>query len=534
MLNILGFLVELPNDLAFLAKPIPTFLINMAVWIVIALVVNFVILRLLKLLTRTIPGDLEDIILGILNRPILILIGLYGANSSLRQLPLLPMVEKWINVISLTILVLVLTHITGRFIKDVLVYYGEKWAARTESRVDDVLIPILNLFGPLLLGIIAALIILPLWGFDITSVLLGAGVLGLVLGLALQETLGNIFSGISLLIEAPFRKGDLILLSDGRISEVMQLGMRSTMLFSLDEQATIYVPNKTLATTNLINLTKPTPEQRYNIDVNVDETYHMAQIQNDLFRIANGHPAVLSSDMSSKLKHVREQVADTRRKAALLPKADPARKDLLAEAEKNERSLLKLDLDGKFNQQVWDLKESLRNLIRGINSREVHGLSESERQELYCDYISPVERNIEASIQAAKAWLEVADPWVNDTDVWNQRKVWEKRNEQLQIQWDRLKKVLYDGSDQREMRLDDSTKVMLEWVEKEYKIPPGYWKDPTVVIKKLDGAAAQLQVSYYVDNIRLEHDGRPKRVRNEISRMIQERLVENKPVKSSG
>ncbi len=153
-------------------------------------------------------------------------------NYSLKQLPLTESVNKWINIVSLTILVLVITHICGRIVKDVLVYYGEMWAARTESRIDDVLIPVLNLFGPLLLVTISGLIILPLWGIDITSVLLGAGVVGLVLGLALQETLGNVFSGISLLIEAPFRKGDLILLPDGRTSEVLQLGIQSTMLFS--------------------------------------------------------------------------------------------------------------------------------------------------------------------------------------------------------------------------------------------------------------------------------------------------------------
>ena len=527
MLNILGFLVYLPPEFAFLTGLFPAFMVNMVAWILIALATNFIVLRILKLITRQIPGDLEDIILGIINRPILILIGLYGVKFSLRQLPLLPIVLKWVDVISLTIMVLVIAHITGRFIKDVLVYYGEKWAARTESRVDDVFIPVLNLFGPLVLAIITALIILPMWGIDITSVLLGAGVLGLVLGLALQETLGNIFSGISLLIEAPFRKGDLILLPDGRTSEVLQLGIRSTMLFSLDEQATIFVPNKTLATSILINLTKPTPEQRYNIDISVDKSFNLAQIQNALFRVANGHPAVLSSDMGMKLIHVQDQVLDIRRKAMLLPVGDSARQNLLEEADKNERSLHKLELDGKFNLQVVVLKESLRNLIRGINSREVHGISEAERQELYCDFISPVERNIETTVLAAKAWLEIGDPWVNDSDDWNQRKIWNNRNEQLLIQWERLKKVLYEINDRREMRLDDNTKMMLGWVEKEYKNPPGYWKDPTVMIKVLNGTSAQLQISYYVDNIRLEHDGRPHRVRNEISRIVQEKLVEN-------
>jgi MscS family membrane protein len=530
MLNLLGFQIVLPSEFTFLANPFPAFIINMAAWIVVAIFTSKIILRLLRLITRQIPGDLEDILLAILNRPIIILIGLYGINYSLHQLPLVENAQKWINIVSLTVLVLVLTHISGRIIKDVLVYYGEIWAARTESRIDDVFIPVLNLFGPLLLVIISALIILPLWGIDVTSVLLGAGVVGLVLGLALQETLGNIFSGISLLIEAPFRKGDLILLPDGRTSEVLQMGIRSTMLFSLDEQATIYVPNKGLATNTLINLTKPTPEQRYSIDVNIDGTKNIAQIQEELFRISNGHPAVLSSDMPTKLIHVQNQVDEIRRRAELLSEGDPAKQTLLNEAKKNEQSLVKLDLDGKYNQQVLLLKEAFRNLIRGINSREVHGISEAERQQLYCDFISPIEHNIDACIIAANAWMEVGDPWVNESDVWNVRKIWKDRNNQLQIHWERLKKVLYETNDQREMRLDDSTKTMLDWLEKEYRNPPGYWKDPKVIIKDLTGTSVVMQISYYVDNIRLEHDGRPHRVRNEISRMVLEKLAKNNPI----
>jgi small-conductance mechanosensitive channel len=526
VLNILGYILVLPADLGFLAAPGPAFFINMVAWIIIVLLLNFILLRGLKFFTRRIPGDLEDIILGILSRPILILVGLYGVNFAFRQLPLLPVVFKWMQIISSTIVVLIIAHILGRFLRDVLVYYGEKWAARTETQVDDVLIPVLNLFGPLLLGLVAALIILPLWGINVTSVLLGAGVLGLVLGLALQETLGNIFSGLSLLIEAPFRKGDLIWLSDGRISEVLHLGIRSTMLFSLDEQATIFIPNKVLASSMLVNLTKPTPEQRYSIEVDLSQPVNLAYIQNTLLGIANGHPAVLSSEMTSKLASVREQVDYIRRQAGRLPEGDAVAHNMLVEADKNEHSIGKLELDGKFNTQIMVLKESLRNLIRGINDREVNGLTGVERQELFCNYVSPAENNVKVTLELASDWLEARDPWVNDTDFWHQRKIWEKRNEQLLLHWERLKKTIHEVDDRREMRLDDAIKLMLEWIEKEYKIPPGYWKNPSVIIKALEGTNVHLQLCYYVDNIRLEHDTRPNRVRTELSRMIHEKLVE--------
>ena len=526
MFNLLGYTIVLPSGLEFLGDPIWAFVINLVLWILIALLVKFVILRLLKFITVQLPGDLEDIVLAILSRPILILVGLYGLNFCLHLLPLLPVAYDLIEVITNTIVVVVVAHILGRFIKEILVYYGEKWASRTETHVDDVLIPVLNLFGPLLLAVIASLIILPMWGINVTSVLLGAGVLGLVLGLALQETLGNIFSGLSLLIESSFRKGDLVALPDGRICEVQHLGMRSTMLFSLDEQATIYFPNKLLASSMLVNMTKPTSEQRYCIEIIVNETANLARVQNNLLHIANGHPAVLSSDMVAKLGQAKDQIEYIRQQAGLLPDGDSAVQSLMLEAEKNECTLAKLELEGKLNTQILEFKESLRNLIRGIDAREVHGLSESERQELYCNFVSPAEQAMEETSVRAKHWYEVRDAWLNDTDFWAQRKLWEKRNEQLHMHWDRLKKSIYVVGDRVETRLDETTKMMLEWLEKEYKVPPGYWKNPSVEIKSLDGSVAHVDLSYYVDNIRLEHDTRPQRVRTELSRIIREKMLE--------
>lgn len=524
MLDLLGYLISLPDELGFLAGPVPAFLLNLAAWVLILILANFIVIRVLKFIARRMPGDLEDTLVGIINHPLLILLALFGFNDALRHLPILPEVHFWIEKISLTLLILVLTHIVGKFVEDVLVYYGEKWAARTETRIDDVLIPVLHLFGPPMLILIAALLVLPLWGINISSVLLGAGVLGLVLGLALQETLGNIFSGLSLLIEAPFRKGDLILLPDGRTCEVLHLGMRSTRLFSLDEQATIYLPNKTMASNMLVNLTRPTPEQRCCIELRVEPPRDLAQVQDALLQIANGHPAVLSADMDAKLEFVKLQIAALRQRAAGLPGGHPAAQRLGTEADKNEAVVDKLALEGQFNARLAALMEALRGLYRGINAREGQGLSQAERQELYCNFVSPVDQAVQATAQAGRLWSEARDPWASDEDYWVQRRVWVERNEQLALHWERLKKTLYQADDRRETRLDDGVKLMLDWIEKEYKLLPGYWKNPSVVVKSLEGATALVQLCYYVDHIRLEHDGRAARVRTELSRMIQDEM----------
>lgn len=534
MLVLLGFTIPLPPALSFLAGKPATFLLNLAAWFLIALLVNFVLLRLLKRLTRRIPGELEDILLGIVSTPLVLVVLLLGIRTSLHILDLSAVVLKWERVVFLTILVLLLTHVLGRMIKEVLVFYGEKWAARTESRLDDVLVPVLNLFGPLVLVTIAALVILPLWGINVTSVLLGAGVLGLVLGLALQETLGNIFSGITILVEAPFKKNDLILLPDGRTCEVVRLGIRSTTFFSLDEQATIYIPNKVLETNTLVNLTKPTAEQRYSIDIHLPAGSDLARLEADVLDIARGHPALLASDTPKKLEAVEWLCNLICVRAQKLPEGDSARLQLEEEAYKNRKSLEKLALDGIFNRRVCELRTALTNLRTEISSREDGGLSSVERQDLFCNFISPAQNALEHCLHAAQAWLDADDPWIQPNESRVQARLWENRNAHLQLHWERLKKALLEVRSQRELRLDESTQDMLNWIKREYKIPPSYWKDPVVAVKELTADGALLQLSYYVDNIRLEHDGRPRRVRNELSRMIHELIKEPARQETSG
>jgi MscS family membrane protein len=526
MFTLLGFEITLPEFLIFLQEPVLSFIVNLAAWILVALLINLVVMRFLLFVTRQLPGDLEDIILGILRRPVFLLILLYGVNKSLQLLPLVDEAYFWIERVSLTLLVIILAHVIGHLIKDVLVYYGGHWAARTESQVDDVLVPVFSLFGPVLVTLIAALIILPLWGVDVSSVLVGAGILGLVLGLALQETLGNIFSGLSLIMEAPFRRGDLILLPNGRICEVQKLGLRSTTLFSLDEQATIFMPNKTLAAESLINLTKPTSEQKYHLEFHTDIKHDLVKIEEILIAIANGHPAVLSSNMKEKLTFVVKQVEYLHTHAKSADPAFTEKQSLLKEADLNDQSLGRLALEGNLNEQVGITKESLRKLIRGIQEREVKGLSDFERQELICNFISPCEAEIDRTAQMAREWVEKKDGWLNHSDYWHQRKIWQARNEQLSLHWQILKKNIQSPNDRLATRLDDMASKMIDWIDSEYKIVPGFWKDPMVEIREVEQGSVTIFLHYYVDNIRLENDGRPRRVRTELNRIVRDRFIQ--------
>jgi small-conductance mechanosensitive channel len=524
MLTILGYSFLLPSELQFLTDPLLTFIFNLLVWLLLAVLGYWVIIPILKRITRFLPGEVEDIVVGIIRRPLSLLVLVIGARVSLRYLVLEDAARLFLVRLTMTLIILLVGHIIGRIVRDVLVYYGERWARRTESQVDDILIPVLSLFGPLLLITIAALIILPMWGVDVSSVLLGAGVLGLVLGLALQETLSNIFSGLGLLIEAPFKRGDLIRLVNGTVCEVQRLGLRSTTLLSLDEQATIYMPNKVLATDYLTNLTKPTAEQRYSIDVTVESSYDLTNVRNLLYTIAAGHPAVVCSDLPRKIPYIESLVSKIRERAASRAQDDPLREILLTEANNNEVSIGRLKNEAEVNRLLALLKEDIRNLIRGIRSREMNGLSKQELQEIHSLYMDPVDVRITELVDAVRTWVVTPDNWLWEGDYWSLQKNWTTRNEDLDLHWQALKKYLQHPDDRLEFRLDDLSSNLIDWLDNEYKIIPGLWKDPVVEVKKVGVDSCDLTLHYYVDNIRLEMDSRPRRIRSELNQLVQEEL----------
>ncbi|MCG6941992.1 MAG: mechanosensitive ion channel family protein [Thiohalocapsa sp.] len=90
-------------------------------------------------------------------------------------------------------------------------------------------------------------------GYALSGVWVSTGVAAAVLGLALQKTLGDLFSGIALGVERPFRIGDWLELADGRVGEVADMNWRATRLRGWDN-TTLVIPNSSLAGQSFKNL----------------------------------------------------------------------------------------------------------------------------------------------------------------------------------------------------------------------------------------------------------------------------------------
>ncbi len=105
--------------------------------------------------------------------------------------------------------------------------------------------PMLKPFRSFIIWTLAFLLVLSNLGFNISSLLTGLGVGGLVIALGLQSTLESFFSSLTLIAEKPFTVGDTIKLSGYDEGTVLKIGFRSSILETAAKRILI-IPNKLL------------------------------------------------------------------------------------------------------------------------------------------------------------------------------------------------------------------------------------------------------------------------------------------------
>lgn len=109
------------------------------------------------------------------------------------------------------------------------------------------------------------------WNVEVTAWLASAGIVGLALGLAAKDTLSNVFAGVSIIADAPYKNGDYIILDTGERGVVTHIGLRSTRLLTRDD-VEITIPNGILGNSKIINEAGG-PSEKHRIHVAVGVAY---------------------------------------------------------------------------------------------------------------------------------------------------------------------------------------------------------------------------------------------------------------------
>ncbi len=265
-------------------------LIVLGAAVLLAGVVDLLVGWLLPRLARLTRHDLDDEIVRLLRGPTLKTIVLLGLMASASILQISEEAEATTRRSIATILIIVWCVFSARAAKVMLTS-----ASQTTDRffaVEARTYPLFDNLLKLLLFALCTFLVIDTWDLNAGGWMASAGIVGVAFGFAAQDTLGNLFAGVFIIADAPYKMGDFINLESGERGKVVNIGLRSTRLLTRDD-VLVTIPNAVMGKARITNETAgESPRHRVRIKVSVAYGSDLPEVRRVLIEAAAGEELV--------------------------------------------------------------------------------------------------------------------------------------------------------------------------------------------------------------------------------------------------
>ena len=258
--------------------------------VVVALLVRLVFASFVRRVTRRTVTDVDDRIIGPLRVPIVMTVLLAGVAWAVSVTPRSETVDMAVRGVLITLVALIWAVALMRVGRVVLEVISEnvdriRWIEPKTMALFDMLLKVAVVGGFLYFLCIA-------WGIPLTSWLTSAGIVGIAVGFAAKDTLSNLFSGVFIIADAPYKVGDFIILDNGMRGTVTEIGIRSTRLLTRDD-VEVTVPNAVIGNAQIVNETGgPHDKMRVRVKVSVAYGSDVDRVREVLLAAVEGVPHV--------------------------------------------------------------------------------------------------------------------------------------------------------------------------------------------------------------------------------------------------
>ncbi|MGI9290755.1 MAG: mechanosensitive ion channel family protein [Gammaproteobacteria bacterium] len=204
-----------------------------------------------RIVKRT-SNNLDDKLLKMLHRPLFSTFFIFGLIIACRSISeeLGPLALPLTVSILQTIIILSWLRFLLHAAESVIETMGATPRRFSFAQTDTV--PLLKNLAIVFLLLAGAYAILIAWDINVTGLVASAGIVGLALSFAAQDTLSHLFAGVAILADRPYRIGDFIVLDTGERGKVTQIGLRSTRLMTRDD-VEVSIPNGVMGSAKIVN-----------------------------------------------------------------------------------------------------------------------------------------------------------------------------------------------------------------------------------------------------------------------------------------
>jgi small-conductance mechanosensitive channel len=284
-------MIHFIESLGISTSPLMIAIFTLMVFIIVAKIADIIVNTVIRKFARFTTSDIDDRIIDFLHRPILYSIVIIGSVYTITYLGPSEKSYFYSRGVMYTLMSLIwcvaLIRMSNALIEGALLKVSDVTGLSKD------LIPLTESITKVVIVIVFLMVILSLWKISITPLMASAGIAGAAIAFASKDTIANLFGGLTVFLDKPYKTGDYIVLDSGERGEVVAIGMRSTRMKTRDD-IMITLPNSVIANSKVINESAPEPRFRMKIPVSIAYGSDIELVQKTLLQISSDNKQVLS------------------------------------------------------------------------------------------------------------------------------------------------------------------------------------------------------------------------------------------------
>ena len=222
--------------------------------ILIGKLLYWVIQKTLKSYTKNTDNDLDFLFVDMIEEPLSLAITLFGLWFAIDMLTLSAGVTKFIDSAFYFAIMFNIAWFATRLFSAIIEKYVVPKVKDSETDLDDILLPIIRKIVNVSIWVVTIVIGIDNAGYNVTTMVTGLGIGGLVFALAAKDAVSNLFGGFIIFSDKPFNINDRIILN-GIEGYVREIGLRSTRLETLEGRV-VTMPNSNVTDNPVLNVSK--------------------------------------------------------------------------------------------------------------------------------------------------------------------------------------------------------------------------------------------------------------------------------------
>ena len=227
------------------------------IFIVLGKIADWFLSSLVGRIAKRSSNPFDDELVTLVHRPVFLSFVFLGLGIATRHLQLSDMPTFFTVSALKTFAIVVWYNAISRLLALVVRAFQRNSSTKI---VQTGMLSLLHNVSKVMLFALTGYFVFVAWEFDITPWLASAGIVGLALSFAARDTLSNLFAGVAIAMDSPYKIGDFIILETGERGQVTDIGLRSTRILTRDD-IEITVPNGLIGNGKIINEAGGPPSQ---------------------------------------------------------------------------------------------------------------------------------------------------------------------------------------------------------------------------------------------------------------------------------